>query len=87
MLIRILTENKNYTGIADIVSAYFDSFTMIKTDGYWHGKQEHGLIIEIDDTDIPIDTKVIRQACYAIKKLNKQNKILVQCIECNSMLI
>ena len=90
MLYRIFTENKNYDQIKELICQHFDGCTLIKAKGVWQGKSEHSLIIEIDyikpanviDVDIKID-----QLCYAIKKLNQQNKILVQRIESNSKLI
>lgn len=90
MLVRILTENKNYSNIMALIKQYFDSATVITTNGLWQGIFEHGLIIELNlplvDKPEQIPTKINR-LCFDIKKINKQDKILVQYIECNSQLI
>ena len=102
MLYRLFTENKNYDQIEKLVSESFDGFTLIKTDGIWQGESEHSLIIEIDkpngyisESGIILQTvqdaggvvALIEQLCYAIKKLNQQDKILVQRIESDSKLV
>ena len=95
MLYRLFTENKNYDQIKTLVANEFDGFTIIKTEGIWQGESEHSLIIEIEcqqKTDkkrfaiLDADGK-IKSLCYAIKKLNEQDKILVQRIECESKLV
>lgn len=98
MLYRLFTENKNYDQIKKLVGDLFDGFTIIKADGVWQGKSEHSLIIEIDnprmntnftnieDALLDVDFR-INQLCYAIKKLNQQDKILVQRIESESKLV
>ncbi len=87
MLYRIFTENKNYQGVVDIVSSHHDGFTIIKSDGYWKKEAEHSLIIEIDINSPVAIYATIPKICFAIKKLNKQDKILVQKINCESQLI
>lgn len=87
MLYRLFTENKNYDGIKKLVCDVFDGFTIIKTDGIWQGKSEHSLIIEIELDGINIYENKLNQLCYAIKKLNQQDKILVQRIESDSKLV
>lgn len=51
MLYRIITENKNKTDICRIVSLSFNDFTVYETIGYYNGKQESSLVIEIDIFD------------------------------------
>lgn len=85
MLYKLFTENKNYDQIKKLVGNYFKDFTIIKAEGIWHGKSEHSLIIEI--SGIEYDMSRISNLCYAIKKLNQQDKILVQRIESNSKLV
>ena len=90
MLYRILTENKNYDEVKNLVCGYFTSVTIIRTNGVWKNESEHSLIIEIDDliTDgIEVKEFEIEQLCYRIKKLNQQDKILVQKINCDSRLV
>lgn len=85
MLYRILTENKNHEETVRLVATYFDGFTAIAATGYWQGKPEHSLIVEIcPDSkmgDGDARTKIEKLA-YAIKKQNEQQAILVQRIAC-----
>lgn len=88
MLYRILTENQNYDEIKKLLNEWFDNATIIKANGLWQDKTEHSLIIEIDSIiDYQVIISDIEQLCYQIKKLNQQDKILVQIINCNSRLI
>lgn len=85
MLYRLFTENQNYEQVKKLVSKHFVGATLIKAEGIWQGESEHSLIIEILADDKC--EQQIRQLCYAIKKLNQQDKILVQIIECDSKLV
>lgn len=85
MLYRLFTENKNYQDIRVYLDEYFpNGYTLNAVWGFWHGHREKSLIIEID---IPKNDSKIEHLCYAIKKLNQQDKILVQRIESDSKLI
>lgn len=81
MLYRICTENKNYEDIVKLVSRYFDGFTVIKTEGYWKGQKEHSLIIEIV-SDAKDTEQKIGKIIFDIKRMNKQESVLVEKIEC-----
>lgn len=85
MLYRLFTENKNYDQIKKLVADEFGCATIFKADGLWRQKYEHSLIIEINVPDV--NYRKIDSLCYAIKKLNQQDKILVQQIESNSKLV
>lgn len=87
MLYRLFTENKNYEQVKKLVSDLFDGFTIIKADGIWQGESEHSLIIEIEVNSPVAFYRKIESLCYAIKKLNQQDKILVQRIESDSKLV
>ena len=91
MLYRLFTENKNYEQVKKLVCKNFANATIIKTEGVWQDKSEHSLIIEIDYLAIsnePISLRDrIETLCFAIKKLNEQDKILVQRIESESKLV
>lgn len=87
MLYRLFTENKNYEQVKKLVGNYFKGFTIIKAEGVWQGESEHSLIIEIELNGISIYENNIAQLCYVLKKLNQQDKILVQQIESDSKLI
>lgn len=85
MLYRLFTENKNYDQIKKLVASELGCATIFKADGLWRQKYEHSLIIEINIPDV--NYRKIEALCYAIKKLNQQDKILVQRIDCKSNLI
>ena len=94
MVVRLFTENKNYSGVCKMVSGYFDGFTVIKAEGYWQGNAEHSLIIEIDIPApkkpkdlVDVSLSNIEHIVYAIKQLNKQDKILIQYIKAESKLL
>jgi hypothetical protein len=83
MLYRILTENKNYENTIKLVSSVFSGFTMLAGSGFWQGKEENCLIIEID-TENAVDV------CYLAIKIQQQNKqesVLVQRIDCKSTFV
>lgn len=87
MLYRIFTENENYGEIVDLIRRYFNDFTTLTAVGYWHGKSELSLIIEICEPDhIHVGYK-IGELAKAIKELNNQDAVLVQEIECKVNLI
>ena len=85
MLYRLFTENKNYEQVKNLIREIFVSATIIKAEGLWQGESEHSLIIEVLADDKC--EQQIRQLCYNIKKLNQQDKILVQRIESDSKLV
>ena len=87
MLYRLFTENKNYEQIKSLVCDLFDGATFIKAEGIWQSVSEHSLIIEIDIEDGPDTKPKIKTLCFQIKKLNSQDKILVQQIKIDSNLI
>ena len=49
MLYRLFTENKNLKVVENIVSRYFEGFTILKADGYWKLIKEGSLVIEVTD--------------------------------------
>lgn len=90
MLARILTENKNFGDVKTLVREKFHGCTFIKAEGMWHGDMEHNLIIEIsysDDIAIVMFYERIEKLAYSIKKLNKQQAVLVQYIDCREKII
>ncbi|HUW45765.1 MAG TPA: hypothetical protein VMW50_08215 [Dehalococcoidia bacterium] len=76
-LYRICTENIGYAWITKTVAEHFESFTIIKAEGYWHGHSEHSLIIEI----VTDDYDSIIKLSYRIKKENRQESVLVQVLD------
>ncbi len=77
MLYRIITEDiskfKTEKTI-DLVSKFFRGFTVIKATGFWNGRAEDSLIIEIQ-TDNKTD---VLWLANQIKLQNNQDSILIQ---------
>ncbi|KKN77854.1 hypothetical protein LCGC14_0355910 [marine sediment metagenome] len=89
MLIRIITERKNVRWICELVGEFFPNFTVYRAVGYWRGKYEKSLVIEIDtmnETPLLLDAN-IRMVCRKICGYNKQQSVLVQKIESKSELL
>lgn len=75
MLYRIYTEDKNRETIAGIVGNYFPGFTLISATGYWNGKAEQSLIVEIvGERHHGLDVRAI---AHQIKAINKQEAVLI----------
>ena len=87
ILYRLHTQNKRKKWICGLVSEYFSGFSVIEQTGYWNGKPEKSLCVEIavsgacQITTTPVH---IKRICKAICGLNKQECVLVQKIECDS---
>lgn len=87
MLYRILTEDKNREQVLKLVAEYLIGATVIQAKGLWMENWENTLIIEISGsgkTKIEIAVKALAEA---IKKLNEQEVVLIQQIDCESCLI
>ena len=72
---RIYTERKNTKWICKIVSEKFAGFTVYQTIGYWQGKREHSLCIEIISENAGTE-HYIRQICLKIKGYNRQESVM-----------
>lgn len=86
-LYRLFTERKNVKTIIDFIRQEFSGFTVYETVGYWHGKKERGLCIEIVTeplADIPVR---INRLCKYICSYNKQECVLVQVMDIDCSLI
>lgn len=84
MLYRILTERKNQQGIESLASKYFDGFTVYPAIGFWQGRKEGSIILEVETN---LGNQPINQLALDIKALNQQQAILVQRIANSSWLI
>ena len=80
MLYRIFTENKKPRQVEQLVSQVFDGFTLVKTCGFWKGKPERGLLIEIDAVGDEKRDAVFKLA-EALGALNDQESVMVQTIK------
>lgn len=75
MLYRIYTEDTNRETIVQIVSRWFDGFTLIETTGYYKGVKENGLIIEVISEDLT-DALKIQAIEQSIIRENGQECVL-----------
>ena len=80
---RILVEDVNTQKTETLTSDYFESFTVIETKGYWQGKRENSLIIEIETEN---KEKVLNLA-NILKQYLDQESVLVQFVLTNSYFI
>ena len=83
MYYRILTEDKNRDEIEELIAQRFDSFTILEGVGYWQGKREKCLVIEIQIPYVSNSAKLtdcerIHALAHAIKRANNQKAIIVQ---------
>lgn len=72
---RIYTERKNLKWVYQIVAEHFLGFTIYKTIGYWQGKPEKSVVIEIFDGGCGAEF-YIRRICMKIKGYNKQQEVM-----------
>lgn len=72
---KIYTERMNEEKINELLSISFDGFTVIHTQGNWKGIKENSIIVEI----ITKNVTLVKAIAKAIKKFNKQDKVLVTC--------
>lgn len=78
-LYRICTENKNREQVEQAIGVLFDGFTVFEASGYWQGKRELSLVIEIiGESD---DSRHIEMVATTIRDFNKQECVLVQELE------
>ncbi len=85
VLYRILTEDIDRDTIESIVGARFPGFTILLGDGYWRGKHEDCVIIEImaEWSDMP----AVNDIAENIKRINMQETVLVQRFEISHVFI
>jgi len=86
MLYRIHTQNKRKKFIEQLVSEHFAGFSIYEQIGYWKGKREKSLCIEIISDSLAAALK-ITMICKTICGYNKQNCVLVQAIPVKVKLI
>lgn len=79
MFYRIYTEDVNRPKIEKIIGRFFEGFTLITGRGFWKGKAEDSLIIEIFATsnDCPNVRERIDVICEEINTSNKQECCMV----------
>jgi hypothetical protein len=70
---RIYTEDKNKRGILRLASAQFESFTVQPTDGYYRGRREQSIVLEI----VGARPRQIEQLAKQIRHMNGQKSVLI----------
>ena len=71
MIYRIYTEDLG--NIPEIVSQYFDGFTVFEAVGYWKGQREKTAVVEL----VTDERVKVYEMARTIKELNKQESVLV----------
>lgn len=75
---RLYTEDKNRDATLDLISRWFDNFTVTLGTAYWHKKKECTVIIEIiDDGQCKGMLRSIKLIAGVIKSRNNQDEILL----------
>lgn len=70
---RIYTEAKNQREIVRLIGEKFESFTLQPTTGYYRGRPENSIVIEI----VGANERQIRQVAKGIQRMNGQKSVLV----------
>jgi hypothetical protein len=82
-MFRILTESKNIGLLKTSLGDLGLDYTLYSADGSWRGQEEHSLIIELDN----IPRNRAEDAARLIKRINSQEKVLLQEIPVTSHLV
>jgi hypothetical protein len=80
MLYRIFTEDvqENHDKLTELITQFYEGFTIVRAAGYWRLQPENSLIIEIITVDEDAKVKAL---AAAIRDANNQECVLVQRIE------
>lgn len=70
----VSTEDINAGLVAALFAKYFSGFRIIKGQGFWKGKPEQSLHIEV----LTQDDFAINEVANEIKKLNNQENVLIE---------
>jgi hypothetical protein len=82
-MLRIVTENKNLTGIKKILAHWNLDYTMFPAIGSWKGVEEPSLVIEI----CGFSRWIVKSAAKDILVTNFQESVLLQEFSVNSEFI
>lgn len=80
---RTLTESKNLDLVKTSLGDLGLDYTLYSGDGSWRGQEEHSLIIELDN----ITRELAEKAARLNKRINSQEKVLLQEIPATSQLV
>jgi len=70
---RIYTESKNEREIVRLASVRFDSFTVQPTAGYYQGKCERSLVLEV----VGARQRDVDALAESIRRMNGQKSVLI----------
>jgi hypothetical protein len=77
VIFRIYTEAKNQRDIVRLTGKSFESFTLQPTVGYYKGKPEKSIVIEIAGAR----EKAINDLALRIGEMNGQNSVMVMRVQ------
>ena len=69
---RLYTEKKNKAAILRLIAEQFESFTLQPVTGYYRGKPEPAIVVEIVGASAP----AMRKLAEKVKRMNGQKSIL-----------
>jgi hypothetical protein len=70
---KIYTEDKNKNEIIRLAAASFESFTAQPTSGYYRGKLERSIVLEI----VGARPRQIEELAVRIRRMNGQKSVLI----------
>jgi acetolactate synthase regulatory subunit len=70
---RIYTEAKNKRNILKVANQRFESFTVQATSGFYKGRKEKSIVIEI----VGASARSIEQLADKIRRMNGQSSVLI----------
>jgi hypothetical protein len=70
---RVYTEEKNKKAIVHLLGTQFESFTVQPTLGYYRGRAEKSIVIEI----VGASAQKIKLLAERIRKMNGQQSVLI----------
>ena len=82
-LYRICTEDKNREAVEELLNAYFDGFALFESTGYWKGKKERALTVEIFNATL----SNVQYIAETIKAMNAQEAVLVEELEVRGLFV
>ena len=77
-LYRICTEAKNVKRISEFAGNMFEGCGIFQGKGYWKGKQESSLCIEVFTGDDAGTKLAVIEFAKNIKAINKQEAVLIE---------
>jgi len=73
---RIYTEKKNVKAVSQIVSEHYGGFSIFFGLGYWKGRREKSMCIEVICDGTSVDDHSVNLICKKIRGLNRQDAVM-----------